>query len=70
MDTLFLVLSCFALLASFAYAFVLYQVLKLLICWARQRIASGDLPRVPLLLRLPPRAVSALLALCFLAVVL
>ena len=70
MDALFLVLSVFSLCCAFAYAFVLYGVLRVLIGWARERAVAGDLPSVPLLLRLPPRAVSALLALCFLAVVL
>ncbi len=68
MDVAFLVLSVLALLCSFAYAFVLYEVLTLVLSWFRVRAA--DLPSVPLVLRLPPRAVSALLVLCFLAVVL
>lgn len=68
MDVAFLVLSVLALLCSFAYAFVLYEVLTLMLSWFRVRAA--DLPSVPLVLRLPPRAVSALLVLCFLAVVL
>ncbi len=68
MDVTFLVLSVLALLCSFAYAFVLYEVLTLMLSWYRVRAA--DLPSVPLVLRLPPRAVSALLVLCFLAVVL
>ncbi len=68
MDVAFLVLSVLALLCSLAYAFVLYEVLTLMLSWFRVRAA--DLPSVPLVLRLPPRAVSALLVLCFLAVVL
>lgn len=68
MDSFFLVLSVLALLCSFAYAFVLYEVLTLVLGWFRER--AGSLSRVPLILRVPSRVASALLVLCFLAVVL
>lgn len=68
MDSFFLALSVLALLCSFAYAFVLYEVMTLVLGWFRDR--AGSLARVPFILRVPPRVVSALLVLCFLAVVL
>lgn len=70
MDVLLLVLSVVALLCGFALAFLVYEALKVVICWARARVDSGDLGCRLLVLRLPAPAVSALLVMAFLALVL
>ena len=58
-----------SLLGVVAYAFAVYEVLKILTAWARDRWRD-DWGKRPLLLKLPPKALTAVLVLCFLAVAL
>lgn len=69
MDALFLVLTIVSLVGVVAYAFTVYQMLKVLATWAKARW-SDDWGRPPLILRLSPRLLTAVLVLCFLALVL
>lgn len=69
MDSLILFLSVLSLVGVLAYAFVIYQSLKVLNAWGRARW-SDEWGRMPLMLRLPPRLLTFLLGLCFLALVL
>lgn len=58
-----------SLLGVVAYAFAVYEVLKIVTAWARDRWRD-DWGKRPLLLKLPPKALTAILVLCFLAVAL
>lgn len=58
-----------SLLGVIAYAFAVYEVLKILTAWARDRWRD-DWGKRPLLLKLPPKALTAVLVLCFLSVAL
>lgn len=69
MDVVFNVLLALSLLGVVAYAFAVYEVLKIVTAWARDRWRD-DWGKRPLLLRLPPKALTAVLVLCFLAVAL
>lgn len=69
MDAVFNALVAVSLVGVVAYAFCVYQVLRLLVAWGRDRWRD-DWGRRPLLLRLPSRAVTLLLVLVFLAVAL
>ena len=69
MDILLNVLLVLSLLGVIAYGFVLYEVLRIVTAWAADRWRD-DWGKMPLLLRMPPRAVSLLLVLVFLAVAL
>lgn len=69
MDALFNVLLVLSLLGVVAYAFAVYEVLKIVIAWAKARWRD-DWGKRPLILKLPPWALTAFLVLCFLAVAL
>ncbi|EOS52559.1 hypothetical protein [Adlercreutzia caecimuris] len=69
MDVVLNVLLALSLLGVVAYAFAVYEVLKIVTAWARDRWRD-DWGKRPLLLRLPPKALTAVLVLCFLAVAL
>lgn len=69
MDVFLNVLLALSLLGVVAYAFAVYEVLKIVTAWARDRWRD-DWGKRPLLLRLPPKALTAVLVLCFLAVAL
>lgn len=69
MDILLNVLLVLSLLGVFAYGFVLYEVLRIVIAWAADRWRD-DWGKRPLLLKLSPKVLTAVLVLCFLAVVL
>lgn len=69
MDAFLNALVVLSLLGVVAYAFCVYQVLRIVIAWGRDRWCD-DWGKMPLLLRMPPRAVSLLLVLVFLAVAL
>lgn len=69
MDAVLNVLLALSLLGVIAYAFAVYQALKILVAWGKARWRD-DWGKMPLLLKLPPKAVTAVLALCFLAVAL
>ena len=69
MDVVLNVLLALSLLGVVAYAFAVYEVLKIVTAWARDRWRD-DWGKRPLLLRLPPKALTAILVLCFLAVAL
>lgn len=69
MDAVFLALSALSLVGVLAYAFVVYQVLRVFTAWAKARW-SDDWGNRPLILKLPPKALTAVLVLCFLAVAL
>lgn len=69
MDAVLNVLLVLSLLGVVAFAFAVYEVLKIVTAWARDRW-KDDWGRRPLILKLPPWALSAVLVLCFLAVVL
>lgn len=66
MDALLLFLNVLSLVSVLAFGFVVYQVLKALVAYLGVML-DGD---GPLLFRLPGKAVSLLLALCFVALVL
>ena len=63
------VLVVLSLLGVVAYAFAVYEALKILTAWAKARW-KDEWGKRPLLLRLPPKALTAVLVLCFLAVAL
>lgn len=69
MDALLNVLFVLSLLGVVAYAFAVYEVLKIVTAWARDRWRD-DWGKRPLLLKLPPKVLTAVLVLCFLAVAL
>lgn len=69
MDAFLNVLVVLSLVAVLAYAFAVYQVLRIVTAWAKDRWRDGW-GRRPLLLKLPPWALTAVLVLCFLAVAL
>lgn len=69
MDALLNVLLVLSLLGVVAYAFAVYEVLKIVIAWARDRWRD-EWGKRPLLLKLPPKVLTAVLVLCFLAVAL
>lgn len=69
MDAFLNVLLVLSLLGVFAYAFAVYEVLKIVIAWAKDRWRD-DWGKRPLLLKIPPKALTAVLVLCFLAVAL
>ena len=66
METVLNVLLVLSLLGVFAYAFAVYEVLKIVVAWGRDRWRD-DWGKCPLLLKLPPWALTAVLGLCFLA---
>lgn len=68
MDTLLIVLSVVSLVAVVAFGFVVYQLFKCL--YQFFGVMFDDADDAPLLLRLPPRLVSLLFVLSFLALVL
>lgn len=70
MDALFLVLSVLSLAGVLAYAFVVYQVLRVFTAWAKVRWDVHDFGPRPLILKLPPKLLTAVLVFCFLAVAL
>jgi hypothetical protein len=69
MDAFLNVLVVLSLVGVLAYAFAVYQVLRIVTAWAKDRWRDGW-GRRPLLLKLPPWALTAVLVLCFLAVAL
>ena len=69
MDFFLNVLLVLSLLGVVAYAFAVYEVLKIVTAWARDRWRD-DWGKRPLILKLPPKALTAVLVLCFLAVAL
>lgn len=69
MDAILNALVVVSLVGVVAYAFCVYQVLRIVIAWGRHRWRD-DWGKCPLLLRLPSRAVTLLLVLVFLAVAL
>lgn len=69
MDAVFDVLLVLSLLGVVAYAFAVYEVLKIVTAWANARWMD-EWGKRPLLLKLPPKALTAVLVLCFLAVAL
>lgn len=69
MDFVLNVLFFLSLLGVVAYAVCVYQVLTVLFRWARDRW-SDDWGRRPLLLRVPPKVLTGVLVLAFLAVLL
>lgn len=69
MDVVFNVLLVLSLLGVVAYAFAVYEALRILAAWAKDRW-EDDWGKRPLILKLPPKALTAVLVLCFLAVVL
>ena len=69
MDAFLNVLVVLSLVGVLAYAFAVYQVLRIVTAWAKDRWRDGW-GRRPLLLKLPPWALTAVLVLCFLSVAL
>ncbi|WP_302405068.1 hypothetical protein [Adlercreutzia equolifaciens] len=69
MDAVLNVLLVLSLAGVIAYAFAVYEVLKIVTAWARDRWRD-DWGKRPLILKLPPKALTAVLVLCFLAVAL
>lgn len=69
MDAVFNVLIVLSLAGVFAYAFAIYEALKIMCVWAHARWRD-EWGKRPLILRLPPKALTAVLVLCFLAVAL
>lgn len=69
MDAFLNVLLVLSLAGVIAYAFAVYEVLKIITAWARDRW-KDDWGKRPLILKLPPKALTAVLVLCFLAVAL
>lgn len=69
MDAVVNFLLVLSLLGVVAYAFAVYEVLKIVTAWARDRWRD-EWGKRPLLLKLPPKVLTAVLALCFLAVAL
>lgn len=69
MDFLLNALLVLSLLGVVAYAFAVYEVLRILTAWAKARWRE-EWGKRPLILKLPPKALTAVLVLCFLAVAL
>lgn len=69
MDAVLDVLLVLSLLGVLAYAFAVYEVLKIVTAWAKERWKDSWGKR-PLLLKIPPKALTAVFVLCFLAVAL
>lgn len=69
MDAVLNVLLVLSLAGVIAYAFAVYEVLKIVTAWARDRW-KDDWGKRPLILKLPPKALTAVLVLCFLAAAL
>lgn len=69
MDAVVNFLLVLSLLGVVAYAFAVYEVLKIMTAWARQRWRD-EWGKRPLLLKLPPKVLTAVLVLCFFAVAL
>ena len=69
MDALLNVLLVLSLLGVVAYAFCVYEALKIMTAWAKA-CWRDDWGKRPLILKLPPKALTAVLVLCFLAVAL
>ncbi len=69
MEAFLNVLVILSLVGVLAYAFAVYQVLRIVTAWAKDRWRD-DWGKRPLLLKLPPWALTAVLVLCFLAVAL
>lgn len=69
MDVLLNALLVLSLLGVVAYAFAVYEVLRIVVAWAKSNW-RGEWGKRPLLLKLPPKALAAVLVLCFLAVAL
>lgn len=69
MDAVLDILLVLSLLGVVAYAFAVYEALKILTVWARARWRD-EWGKRPLILKLPPKALTAVLVLCFLAVAL
>lgn len=69
MDFLLNALLVLSLLGVVAYAFAVYEALKIVTAWAKARWMD-EWGKRPLLLKLPPKALTAVLVLCFLAVAL
>lgn len=69
MDVALDVLLVLSLAGVVAYAFCVYEALKIMCAWARSRWRD-EWGKRPLILKLPPKALTAVLVLCFLAVAL
>ena len=69
MDVVLDVLLVLSLLGVVAYAFAVYEALRILTAWAKDRW-QDDWGKRPVLLKLPPKALTALMVLCYLAVAL
>ncbi len=70
MDALVVLLSVVSLVCGLVLAFVIYQLIRIFYAWARDRFhVEGDGKSPFMLLRLSPRVVGVLCALCFLALV-
>ena len=69
MDFLFTVLSLFLVLLTVVLAFVVWQALVILFRWADSRWRD-EWGKRPLLLRVPSRVLSVVLALAFVSLVL
>lgn len=69
MDAFVNFLLVLSLLGVLAYAFAVYEVLKIVIVWAKDRWRD-EWGKRPLLLKIPPKALTAVLVLCFFAVAL
>lgn len=69
MEFLVNALLVLSLLGVVAYAFAVYEVLRILTAWAKARW-KDEWGNRPLILKLPPKALTAVLVLCFLAVAL
>lgn len=67
MDAVYAVLLVVSLVGVLAYAFVVYQALRIFIAWAKDRW-QDDWGKSPLLLRIPSKALTVLLVLVFLCV--
>ena len=68
MDSLFIALNVLSLVSVLAFGFVVYQMFRMLYLYLDVMLDGSECR--PLLLRLPSRVVSLLLALCFVALVL
>lgn len=69
MDFVFTALSLFLVLLTVVLAFVVWQALVILFRWAGSRWRD-EWGKRPLLLRVPPRVLSVVLALAFVSLVL
>ena len=69
MDAVVNFLLVLSLLGVLAYAFAVYEVLKIVIAWAKDRWRD-EWGQRPLLLKIPTKALTAVLVRCFLAVAL